>query len=283
MGSVSFAPYPGLDRASWATVIVDGLTVEVLAAPTPAAAALLSGLAARWPAADQVVAGKPDWRVAAGGDGFTLRALRASISDGVPVFAVNCGDVGFLTNPLDDLTLRPDTLAERLTAAEQSDLAVLSATIRTATSTHEVQAVNDVAIWRASAQAARLRVVVDDISRLERLVGDGALVATPAGSTGYNRSARGPVIPIGAELVALTPLNAYRPRHWPGALLSETSRIDFEVLDAIRRPVTVNADDLTFTDARSIEVTVDPSRRVPLAFDPGHRLDERVIAEQFES
>ena len=147
--------------------------------------------------------------------------------------------------------------------------------------THEYRAINEVSVFRASYQAARLRVLVDGRERLAELIADGILVATPAGSTAYNLSVQGPIIPMGAPLLALTPISPFRPRRWHGALLPDKAQVTIEVLDPAKRPVAAVADHDEVRDVRKVEVSMDQTIRINLMFDPDHSLDERILREQF--
>lgn len=217
--------------------------------------------------------------VALGGDGFMLQTMHQSLSIDTPVYGMNRGTIGFLTN-----AFSLDGLLERLMAAEPTEVAPLRMRAATTGGAHsEALAFNEVSLLRETRQTAKLRIVVDGRERLAELICDGALVATPAGSTAYNLSAHGPILPIGADLVALTPISAFRPRRWRGALLPRRAEVVFEVLEARKRPVSAVADFHEVRDVARVEIASAPERALTLLFDPGHSLDERLIGEQFLS
>ncbi|MCC0065218.1 MAG: NAD kinase [Defluviimonas sp.] len=215
--------------------------------------------------------------VALGGDGFMLQTLHATQGLGLPVYGMNCGTIGFLMNEFAE-----DDLPLRLAAAEEEVVHPLAmhATGRDGT-VHRALAINEVALLRAGPQAARLRITINGKVRLEELVCDGALVCTAAGSTAYNYSAHGPILPIGAEVLALTPMAAFRPRRWRGALLPTTATVRFDVLDYEKRPVMADADGRSAGEVAAVEVRSDPAIGHRLLFDPGHGLEERLTREQF--
>ena len=215
--------------------------------------------------------------VALGGDGFMLETLHATQSRGLPVYGMNRGTVGFLLN---DFAL--ENLPERIAAAQETVLHPLRMLATTTEGVeHDALAINEVSLLRAGPQAARLRILVDGRARMEELVCDGALVATPAGSTAYNYSAHGPILPIGAEVLALTPIAAFRPRRWRGALLPKTATVCFEVLDPEKRPVMAEADAQSVRDVARVDIATDLNIRHRLLHDAGHGLEERLIREQF--
>jgi len=217
--------------------------------------------------------------VALGGDGFMLQTLHATQHVPTPTYGMNRGTVGFLMNEYSIVGL-----LERLEAAEEAVINPLVMRAGTVIGeTVEALAINEVSLLRAGPQAARLRISVDGRVRLEELVCDGALVATPAGSTAYNYSAHGPILPITAEVLALTAMSAYRPRRWRGALLPKSAHVRFDVLDADKRPVMADADSRSSArDVRWVEVRSEPDVAHRLLFDPGHGLEERLLREQFE-
>ncbi len=216
--------------------------------------------------------------VALGGDGFMLQTLHAVEGREIPVYGMNRGTVGFLMN-----AYREGDLRGRLAAAEHAVINPLRMRAETLSGTlHEALAINEVSLLRMGPQAAKLRVWVDGKMRLEELVCDGALVATPAGSTAYNYSAHGPILPIGAEVLALTAIAPFRPRRWRGAILPKSTLVRFDVIEAAKRPVRADADSRPVQDVAWVEVTSEPAVRHHLLFDPGHGLDERLIREQFE-
>ncbi len=213
--------------------------------------------------------------VALGGDGFMLQTLNEGF--GLPIYGMNCGTVGFLMNEYDETDL-----PARLAAAEQAVIHPLAMrAVDTSGCEHHALAINEVSLLRAGPQAAKLRISVDGRERLPELVCDGALIATPAGSTAYNYSAHGPILPIGADVLALTPMAAFRPRRWRGALLPRAAVVRFDVLEAEKRPVRADADSRPVNDVVMVEVRSDPSIAHRILFDPGHGLEERLIVEQF--
>ncbi|MBP1804724.1 NAD kinase [Rubellimicrobium aerolatum] len=216
--------------------------------------------------------------VALGGDGFMLQTLHAVEGREVPVYGMNRGTVGFLMNAYRETELR-----QRLARAEHAIINPLRMRAAPVTGgVEEALAINEVSLLRAGPQAAKLRVSVDGKVRMEELVCDGALVATPAGSTAYNYSAHGPILPIGAEVLALTAIAPFRPRRWRGALIPRDAVVRFDVIEAGKRPVRADADSRPVQDVAWVEVSSEPAVRHHLLFDPGHGLDERLIREQFE-
>ncbi len=215
--------------------------------------------------------------VALGGDGAMLDALRRRLHDQKPVYGMNRGTVGFLMNEYGE-----EDLPHRLARAEPVRIRPL---ICRATTTSgqvvESRAINEVSLLRQTVQTARLRICVDGAERLAELYCDGALLATPAGSTAYNLSAHGPILPVGATLLALTPISAFRPRRWRGALLPHTAKVRFDVLEPERRPVSASADNQETRDVAWVEVEEDSGVALTMLFDPGHALEERILREQF--
>ena len=215
--------------------------------------------------------------VALGGDGFMLQTMHRTQDNPAPVYGMNRGTVGFLMNEYSD-----HGLEERLEAAEEAVITPLSMHAACTDGTvHDALAINEVSLLRAGPQAARLRISVDGKVRMPELVCDGALVATPAGSTAYNYSAHGPILPIGADVLALTAMAAFRPRRWRGALLPKTAEVTFEVLDPEKRPVMAEADARAVRDVVRVDIRSEPSIAHRILFDPGHGLEERLIREQF--
>ncbi|PWR04003.1 NAD kinase [Meridianimarinicoccus roseus] len=216
--------------------------------------------------------------VALGGDGFMLSTLHGTEHLNVPVYGMNRGTIGFLMNEYSIVGLHG-----RLASAEEAVINPLRMRAGTAGGQeHRALAINEVSLLRAGPQAARLRISVDGRERMAELVCDGALVSTPAGSTAYNYSAHGPILPIGAEVLALTAMAAFRPRRWRGALLPKAARVRFDVLDPEKRPVMADADSRSVRDVLWVEVESEPQVRHRLLFDPGHGLEERLLREQFE-
>lgn len=214
--------------------------------------------------------------VCLGGDGHMLQTLH-DIQGQLPVYGMNCGTVGFLMNG--HVT---DNLPERLVAAEEAVINPLSMRAEAPDGTvTEALAINEVSLLRAGPQAAKLRISVDGKERLAELVCDGALLSTPAGSTAYNYSAHGPIVPIGADILALTAVAAFRPRRWRGALLAKSAVVRFDVIDPDRRPVRADADTVGVPQVVCVEIRSEPLVRHRILFDPGHGLEERLIVEQF--
>jgi len=215
--------------------------------------------------------------VALGGDGLMLQALHEFMSTGKPIYGMNRGSVGFLMNDY-----RPDDLKERLASAETETIHPLRMTVTTTEGAKvSAPAINEVSLFRQSYQAAKLRLSIDGQERLAELICDGVLVATPAGSTAYNLSAHGPIIPINAPLLALTPLSPFRPRRWRGALLPNTAQVFIEVLEADKRPVNAVADHTEFKSVRDVTIVEDQTVSCLILFDPDHPWEERILAEQF--
>ncbi|MDR5653103.1 NAD kinase [Ruixingdingia sedimenti] len=215
--------------------------------------------------------------VALGGDGFMLQTLHDTQALDVPVYGMNCGTIGFLMN-----AFSLDALPERLAVAVEEVINPLA--MRAVTVDGQVEtalAINEVSLLRAGPQAAKLRITIDGKVRMEELVCDGALVSTPAGSTAYNYSAHGPILPIGSDVLALTPMAAFRPRRWRGALLPKSAVVRFDVLEAEKRPVMADADSRQVDSVLSVEIRSDPAVRHRILFDPGHGLEERLLNEQF--
>ena len=219
--------------------------------------------------------------VVVGGDGFMLQTLHQMLDGGrvIPAYGINLGTVGFLMNK----SRSSRSLVERVGRART--IAVTPLAMRAINNLGEVRnfcAINEVSLLRETRQTAKLEVTVNTKVRIAELSCDGVLVATPAGSTAYNLSANGPILPLGSALLALTPISPFRPRRWRGAILPDTSKITFRVLEAIKRPVAVVADQKEFRDVREVSVSVATDHRLTLLFDPGHSLDERIVTEQFQ-
>lgn len=248
--------------------------IAFAASDTQTAQSALEVLSARYGNADL---GQAEVIVALGGDGFMLQTLHATQHLDTPVYGMNRGTVGFLMNEYN-----ADDLPFRLAAAEEEVINPLSMIAKTVDGTvHEALAINEVSLLRAGPQAAKLRIYVDDKLRMKELVCDGALVSTPAGSTAYNYSAHGPILPIGSDVLALTAMAAFRPRRWRGALLPKTAKVRFEVVNPAKRPVMADADSRSVNNVASVEIHSDPSIAHRILFDPGHGLEERLIQEQF--
>jgi NAD+ kinase len=215
--------------------------------------------------------------VALGGDGFMLETLHRTLNSGKPIYGMNRGSVGFLMNDYAE-----ENLVKRIAGAERAIIHPLAMTAVDRNRTHHrALAINEVSLLRQTAQTAKLRVAIDGKVRMEELVCDGALLCTPAGSTAYNLSAHGPIIPLDAQVMALTPISPFRPRRWRGALLPHSARVTFEVLEAEKRPVSAVADN--FEVRNVVEVHISEARDIALCmlFDAGRSLEERVLAEQF--
>jgi NAD+ kinase len=215
--------------------------------------------------------------VALGGDGLMLQTLHRFMNDRIPIYGMNRGSVGFLMNEFSE-----NELIERL---ERAVMARIHPLVMTATDAagarHQGLAINEVALFRQTHQAAKLTLSVNGQVRLEELICDGVLVATPAGSTAYNLSAYGPIIPINARLLALTPISPFRPRRWRGALLADTARIGITIQEPEKRPVSAVADNVEFRSVVEVEVSQASEIDLCMMFDPGHDLDERILSEQF--
>jgi NAD+ kinase len=218
-----------------------------------------------------------DVLVALGGDGFLLDTLHTYMDSGLPIYGMNRGTVGFLMN-----VYAEEDLPQRIAAAQKDMLYPLRMKTRTASGEEEeALAFNEVSLIRYSGQSANIRLAINGRTRLGKLICDGILVATPAGSTAYNFSAGGPVVPIGINALALTPVSPFRPRKWPGALVPNTAVIEFTNLDPEKRPLGAAADGYEVTHAAWVQITEDRTRPVTVLFDPGHSLEDRVFSEQF--
>jgi NAD+ kinase len=253
-----------------------GPALAIVASETPEAQGALTSLRA---AVETVPPEQADAIVALGGDGFLLETLHRNLHLHRPVFGMNCGSVGFLLNEF-----RLHGLRERVAAAQRVTLHPLRMTTIDVTGEERTAlAFNEVSLWREQRQAAKLRISVDGVVRLPELICDGALVSTPAGSTAYNLSAHGPILPLDAGVLALTPISAFRPRRWRGALLPHDCRIVFEALEVAKRPVSAVAD---FTEVREVvrcEVVEDLTIGLEVLFDPNRTLKDRILDEQFMS
>jgi NAD+ kinase len=215
--------------------------------------------------------------VALGGDGLMLQTMHAHLNSRIPIYGMNRGSVGFLLNDYSD-----DRLKERLQQAEITVIHPLRMTTHDAKGVkREALAINEVSLFRQIYQAAKLRISVDRTVRLAELICDGVLVSTPAGSTAYNLSAHGPILPINAGLLALTPISPFRPRRWRGALLPDKAHVTIEVMNGDKRPVAAVADSDEVRSVRDVDVEMDHTISINLLFDPGHSLDERILREQF--
>jgi len=245
-----------------------------VASEVPVAQTARAALVARYGIVPEAEA---DVIVALGGDGFMLATLHRTQGLGLPVYGMNRGTVGFLMNDYTETDL-----PERLMAAEEEVINPLAMRAEAGDGTiHEALAINEVSLLRAGPQAAKLRITIDGRLRLEELICDGALVATPAGSTAYNYSAHGPILPIGAEVLALTAVAAFRPRRWRGALLPKTACVRFDVIEPDKRPVMADADSRWVDSVLWVEIRSETRVAHRILFDPGHGLEERLLREQF--
>ncbi len=265
-------------KAKDAIADMTALKIACLADDTPKAQAAYRDLKARYDLLD--IAGKrtkPDVLLVLGGDGFMLQVLHKYMHRHIPVYGMNCGSVGFLLN-----SYSPELLMERIMEARRSVLHPLSMYARTADGKerHEL-AINEVSLFRESRQAAKLRVSIDHVVRVQEMIADGIMVATPAGSTAYNFSAGGPIIPLSGNVLALTPIAPFRPRRWKGALLNHSSSVTFEILESRKRPVSAVADSTEVRDVVSVSIYEERSISLTLLFDPEHNLEERILKEQF--
>jgi len=241
---------------------------------TDTAQEALVRLKARYPS---VPVEEADIIVALGGDGFMLQTLHHTEGRDVQVYGMNRGTVGFLMNAYDE-----DRLMERLSDAEEAVITPLAMRAGTTDGReHQALAINEVSLLRAGPQAAKLKITVGGKVRLDELISDGALVCTPAGSTAYNYSAHGPILPIDSDVLALTPMSAFRPRRWRGALLHKSTSVRFDVLEAEKRPVMADADGRPVRNVAWVEIKSHPTMRHRILFDPGHGLEERLTQEQF--
>ena len=254
--------------------VTDGPKIAFLASETEVAREAQAELGARY---GSVAPEEAEVIVALGGDGFMLQTLHATQNLPAPVYGMNCGTIGFLMNEYG-----VDWLPERLEGAEIETLHPLAMRAeRMDGEVIEALAINEVSLLRAGPQAAKLRISINGKVRMPELVCDGALLSTPAGSTAYNYSAHGPILPIGSNVLALTAMAAFRPRRWRGAILPMTAEVRFDVLEGAKRPVMADADSRSVKNVRSVEIRSEPSIAHRILFDPGHGLQERLTAEQF--
>jgi len=248
--------------------------IALVASPTPEAQGALRALASRYP---NVPPEEADVIVALGGDGLMLQTLHKVMGAAKPIYGMNKGTVGFLMNDY-----REEGLFERLEDAHRSVMHPLLMVVWDVHGVaHTARAINEVSMLRQTYQAAKLRVGVDSHVRIAELIADGILVATPAGSTAYNLSVGGTILPLNAPLLALTPISAFRPRRWRGALLPDHAKIEIEVLEVGNRPVSAVADHTEFRNVSRVHVSMDRSVDLVMLHDPGHSLDERILREQF--
>lgn len=252
----------------------DPQKIAFVASPAPEAQEASRRLIARY---GNVPTEEAEVIVALGGDGLMLQTLHKSISTGLPIYGMNRGSVGFLMNEYAE-----EALVERIWNSERSVIHPLAmTTVDIHGERRDALAINEVALLRQTSQIAKLRIHVDGRPRMEELIADGVLISTPAGSTAYNLSANGPILPLNATLLALTPISPFRPRRWRGALLPDRVALKVEVLESMRRPVSATADHHEVRDVALVEVEMDRTRSMVLLHDPGHSLDERILREQF--
>jgi NAD+ kinase len=249
--------------------------IAFVASPTTPARKALRALSATY---GNVPVEEADVVIALGGDGLMIQTLHRLLGTRIPIYGMNRGSVGFLMNEFHD-----DRLPERLAAAERSVIHPLS---MRSTDAHgvvtETYAINEVSFLRASSQAAKLRISIDHHVRLPSLSCDGLIVATPAGSTAYNLSANGPILPLDAPLIALTPISAFRPRRWRGAILPDKACVTIDVLEHEKRPVNAVGDHNEVKNVTRVDITTDAKLDLVMLHDPGHSLDERILREQFD-
>ncbi|MGK9166233.1 NAD kinase [Inquilinus limosus] len=249
--------------------------MAILAADTAEALAAQARLVARW---GQHPPDSADVIVALGGDGFLLETLHRCVERRRPIYGMNCGSVGFLLNDFQEEDLPRRVAAARIVILHPLRMRATAIDGRV----HEALGINDVSVLRQTRQAAKLQITVDGVVRMPELICDGAIVSTPAGSTAYNLSAHGPIIPLGAGILALTPISAFRPRRWRGALLPHQATIVLDILEVAKRPVSAVADSYEVRDVARVEIAEDRSVSLHLLFDPGKSLEERILKEQFE-
>lgn len=249
----------------------------LLADDTAKATAARETLQARYQFADLRERKHVEGIIALGGDGFMLHTLHRFMGKNIPVYGINCGTVGFLMNRygLEDIPGR----LERAVATQLHPLRMFARTVDG--HKHEALAINEVSLFRQIRQAAKLRIIVDHVVRMDELICDGLLVATPAGSTAYNLSADGPIIPIGSNLLTITPISVFRPRRWRGALVPNRVTLHFDVLESAKRPVSAVADFTEIRNVSEVEVSEYHGHTLTVLFDPDHNLEERILNEQF--
>ncbi len=252
-----------------------GPRLAFVAAATPAAQEARQALAAAY---GEAAPAEADVVVALGGDGFMLETLHSFGDRPAPIYGMNRGSVGFLMNGF-----RAEGLPERIAAAETVSLHPLLMEARTlAGQMRRARAINEVSLLRETRQTAKLRIEIDGVERMEELMCDGVIVATPAGSTAYNLSAHGPILPLRGQSLCITPISAFRPRRWPGAILPDTVSVRLTVLEARKRPVSAVADFTEVRDAAEVLVYRDEGTSLRLLFDPDRGLEERILKEQFQ-
>jgi NAD+ kinase len=251
------------------------LKIALAASPTPEAQEAAQALQAEY---DFVPVAQADALIVLGGDGFMLQTLQAMLQRPLPVYGMNRGTIGFLMNEYE-----PAQLINRICKAERVTLNPLRMEARTVSGERvSVPAINEVSLLRETRQAAKIEISIDGKVRLPEMIGDGILVCTPAGSTAYNLSANGPIIPIGAALLGLTPISPFRPRRWHGALLEKNAIVELRILEAAKRPVSAVADQTEIRDVAHVRIETDRRLSLTLLFDPGQSLADRMMTEQFE-
>src|SRR5512142_1882017 len=249
------------------------MRLHFVATAVPEAQSALANLRQQY---DDVGPDKAEIIVALGGDGFMLQTLHTFLGQGKPIYGMNLGSVGFLMNEYNEAEL-----PQRLAKAERAVVHPLRMRATTAETCIDGLAFNEVSLLRQTRQATKLRILVDGKVRISELICDGALVATPVGSTAYNLSAHGPILPIDSNLLALTPISAFRPRRWRGALLPHHAKVRFEALEVEKRPVSAVADGLEVRNIVSVDVAEDRSTAMVMLYEAGRNLDERILTEQF--
>ena len=248
--------------------------IAFIASDAPEAQAALSEFSERFP---NVPADEARVIVAFGGDGFMLQAMHRFVSTGKAIYGMNRGSIGFLMNEYSETALE-----ERLERANVTEVHPLRMQAQDASGNqHVALAFNEVSLLRQTYQAAKLKLAIDGRTRLDELICDGVLLSTPAGSTAYNLSAHGPILPVNSPLLALTPISAFRPRRWRGAILPCEAQVTIEVLEPTKRPVSAVADHDEFRNISTVHIAEDQTQTVRLMFDEGHSLEERVLSEQF--
>jgi len=269
-GSGDLEKSSGAARPSFA----DAEHIAIVAARTPSAQAALETLSAIYPSKPPADA---DVIVALGGDGFMLQTIHRFINHGKPIFGMNRGSVGFMMNPYST-----DDLLGQIRRAEVARLNPLRMVAHLDSGARvELHAMNEVSMLRQTRQAAKLRIHVDEVNRLDEMICDGILVSTPAGSTAYNLSAHGPILPLDAGVLALTPISVFRPRRWRGALIPRSAKVRIEILEADKRPVSAVADSTEVREVVEVEISEDRGISVEVLFQAGQSLSERNLAEQF--
>ena len=253
--------------------------IAIIASPTPKAQEMLVAINARYNfiQLDKAPIANIDLIIVLGGDGFILHCLHSYMHLGIPIYGMNCGSIGFLLNNFDDFDL-----INRINHAAKTIIHPLEMTAKlTDGEIIKHLAINEVSIFRKTSQAAKIKITIDNEERIAELVCDGVLVATPAGSSAYNASVNGPIMPIGSNILALTPISPFRPRRWRGALLPHTATIELTILDQENRQVNAVADFLEVSSVTSVTIKERRDIAIALLFDPNHSLEERIIKEQF--